>query len=1224
VFDSSAFGSSPTLAPISISPNPPYYPGDRIHVSWTLTNFGDVDVIDARVRFCLSAGLRIASGDGAQPLHIAGSEAPLEFFYHPDESVDVTLAIKSLAHGESRVFAFEANIADVVSESVSVRAELHACDGTVYHAPVVPIDVRAIGVLHVSALEPVGSGEGWCEVTLSLTNESSSREPSVDVLFCEQDGITLNVHSERPVTVAHEHGCLRVHADDVAPHESVRITVRAELEEEYSSTIVFFDGVVVESQNHGRLLVDPLSVQVPSSADFSSSHIGLDALDDGKLRVGERVTVRLDCTSSARDDRYDVPVAIELPPVLAYVPGSLRCNDLPMPDTSPSTLSLPLVRAHGTAALTLDATLVGPVQDGEELTVGARIGETTLAPVHLRARCAPAFDARDNFISADGLPIIATDRDARVMLALHNRGTASSGPLRVKVWCGDLRLQDARVGVRADDGGFLAMDEPSTPMSIVTPEGTAWILDVPPMAPQQRRVLAMTLRAPAIFDDRTTFSLRATLTSDAGELALGNLTLTGRSFPRIAPDSALACADTQPVRSGETRAITLRVRNEGSQTAERLTLSFELPPELAIERVIGARLEHAPDADVADRRARITIDEIAPCTTLEALLAVRAMHTPPGDGVLTIRAVLDGKDISRTVLAPLRLQTISRPFLDALVARIEPFDDDTVLVSLAMRNVGDGDANNVRITAQMLEGYVPASTAVDATAYGDIRSNSPLAYGFGLPPIAPGKKVEISYRVRPRSTDALRASFVVSADGQVHTVQSEEFQPRIALRFLPVRVQQTPVDVEAAASGQAPSLPPVPRETPVEPNTESMPLPVVDDAAGEHESVAPTPRADAIEPLADVGDVEPAQNASTDAHTDDAINDALHQAATANDEHNAVAIADGSVGEDLNDAADTHAVDEEPPAEGRLMLQQHAPATDEATGEQPADAAASDEPGSDRSAMATALASLPPGQGAEEHGDKQTPFETELAQTLGLGPDALQTIADTYAPIFTLTLSTDLIERIVNVGVHLFYDDRLGTYRHVIGARLLFPDAIDNASDNVRAAFEVMKEEVEDTFGSLLAKTRMPNFRITSAWSEGLVSGRLSNAAKTILRETYAGVRREAKVERRSVRDVDFFGFLSFEETELFAEAMDRLDEISLLYVTYAIVPLLIPSHSNRYTLTADCIDTYRRSLVRTFLSIMKDDDYKRESRMRAPTEQLDNELRLLIKEISTEIRRVA
>jgi hypothetical protein len=243
--------------------------------------------------------------------------------------------------------------------------------------------------------------------------------------------------------------------------------------------------------------------------------------------------------------------------------------------------------------------------------------------------------------------------------------------------------------------------------------------------------------------------------------------------------------------------------------------------------------------------------------------------------------------------------------------------------------------------------------------------------------------------------------------------------------------------------------------------------------------------------------------------------------------------------------------------------------------------------------------------------------ELAYADTPSFGDDPafVEGIRSHLAPIFTLRLDARLLERIAVVSRQLYAVEALGTYRHVFAARLFLPSGVECATETTLEALERLRNETERGFGPPLLRTAMGTFAPDATWRETLAPPAAVEAAAKIARDVREHLLDNARSDRISARE-DFFGYIAHDEITLLDDDLATPQAASL----HAIVPLLIPSRSRRFPLTASALEIYRKLLIETFASLLHAEPARRDERMVRASDQLDAALRRVLDEMGAEL----
>ena len=732
------------LPAVLLSPRGPYRVGDSLTASWSMTNFADRDISGALLVFTLPASVDPVLANCT----IAGARGETIATAFTNEG----FALGTIRRGDCINAVLDLRFARETEPPQALSAALRIAGAETYVSEPAELVLRARALLALAAaprsyeLDPETRRLG---VSFTLENVGEMRAEKIDLSVPAPAGYALSrvrLSNETAAVAGKE----PVRLPDIARAEALDVALEFEPRGVETAGHVVIEGIRIAYVG-GNLFPEPVTVRLDRG----------DGRLDGTLSAASTTiepgsVVRLDLTiaNAGHSDAPGVVAAFELPAELTYCPGTIAVNggsDARRND--PASIAVGTVLGRSNTTVSLYATVVTPLHHDERVAVGASIDAADVANLELVVKSEPSFPTSDNCFELDGPPVVGTGETRTLRIRAANAGTADARGVRVRVVSPQLVIERAAVVLSSGARETIAM-KPS-----VSRDGVACaVADLGTVAARDIKTLEVDVRAPDHFSDGDAFVLRADLRYGGGvEVDVGAIAIAGRCRPSIDPtESGLSAQRTDPLRVGNVRAYTLRVKNAGLAAARGVTVSLNLPGMLAIEAVNGEPAR----SDV------VAIREIPAGAAVEVPIALRLVESVDGGSELSIAPIVGGESLSSIALDPVHITTAGQAFLDEFAVDVERNDGELV-ASLHFRNVGDAVAAHVVVSAlELPNAYVRDSTKLGDTAVPDFEGGSLLGRGITLPPLAPGREVAISYRMTEADADGARVAFIVRSRSQ--------------------------------------------------------------------------------------------------------------------------------------------------------------------------------------------------------------------------------------------------------------------------------------------------------------------------------------------------------------------------------------------------------------------------------------------------------------------------
>jgi uncharacterized repeat protein (TIGR01451 family) len=733
------------LPAILLSPRGPYRPGDSVTAAWSMTNFADHELAGARLVFnvppSLAPVLESSTLQGRRGDALAAAFTRDGFdlgTVRPGDSIAAALALSVLA-------------GDVEPGSLSVALRLE--DGETFVSQRIEIGVRARALVTLPAAphacEIDAQARRVC-VAFTLRNAGEAVAERPDLTVPAPDGFVVS-RVRLPGGSAVAPGNEPFRLPDIACGATLDVILEFESRTGELAGHVEIDGIRLAYEG-GRLFIDPIAVPLDGALDLTPA--GELTTPSSTVEPGSVIRLDLAIRNAARADLPGVTAAFALPPELTFCSGTIAVNGgCDERRNDPASIGVGTVLGRSSSLVSLYAALSAPLEHERTIAVGASVNGVPVEPLELTVTSCPSFPASPHAFELEGPAVLGAGERRTVRLRAANAGTADAHAVRARLISASLTAERAEVVYSS------GAREPIALKSTVTRDGVACAaIDLGTVSARDIKTLEVEVRAPDHFTDGEGFTLAADLRYAGGsEVSLGSLSLAGRCRPSIDPhESGLRALRDEPLRVGQVRAYSLRIKNAGLAAARGVSVSLNLPGMLAVEAVNG---EPASD-DV------VVIREIAAGAAVEIPVALRLLESVDGGATIAIAPVVSGSGISTMPLALVSVPTVGQAFLDEFDTAVEARDAD-VLASLRFRNVGDAVAQQVVVAALDLPAaYVPESTRLGGVAVPDYGGTSLLARGITLPPLPPGRELAVSYRLAAAAAVGSRVAFIVRSRSQ--------------------------------------------------------------------------------------------------------------------------------------------------------------------------------------------------------------------------------------------------------------------------------------------------------------------------------------------------------------------------------------------------------------------------------------------------------------------------
>ena len=790
-----------TLRTLVVTPRRSATPGEIVRVEFAFSNLGGAPATNVRVRFATPSGVTYVEGSDTvddAPLEgepfTGGAGASLgELAPNAQRRVACSFRVNDRIEDGSELLFQAALVTDQTpvvasnAERVVVRSQpllqntstLVTLASTEHPKPGDVIVVRAV-------IANTGSSSAH-DVLAFLPVPAHTRYVARSARIA---GRALLDSGEEPF----DYSVDRVVADVLAPGQSVELEYQAAIEAPLPDGTRIKVSGAVSSRETPEFQVQSAEIVVASPPDFTGEETALTVVCDDVVSPGTRVPMTLRAVNAGTGDAQNVSIAIDLPPGIAYTPGSAHVDGQPVSDDSfaGGTFSLGTVGA----GRTIDAGISGivMVQEGDELPITATLrwkgGERRFART-LRVRVSSRFTRARNYLEVDR-GVAQSREDVTFSAHVFNDGTAPENDVKLRVIPGAF-LENVRIA-----------ESPEEPVAYSDPFSLGIV------QPQAERTFTIRARVASPVPDRAQVTLGAVLEFASGTFDLGVANVVVRSRAHVQPESCTWMREqSEALRPGKTHDIVIRFTNDGSDVLRDARLDLLLPSELVLDRAQNARREGRS----------LLFGDIPAETTHEARVTVRLARPPKRERTLVLEGTLSGRGISPVRFSDLEIATFAEPeFGRDAVLRSNPAETikagERIAYEVELRNSGDGPAESLVLRAipSNLAVYVPGTTQINGVTIPDDLGTSQLwsQHGLALTDVNPEVELRVRWEMLVISPiaagTAIDARVVVDWDGNhsmalaaptLHVLSSPSLEAGAA--GTPISVAQLAPQLEAPA-----------------------------------------------------------------------------------------------------------------------------------------------------------------------------------------------------------------------------------------------------------------------------------------------------------------------------------------------------------------------------------------------------------------------------------------
>ncbi len=389
-------GSPPlmeTLRTLVVTPRRTVTPGEVIRVEFAFSNLGGAAATGVRVRFANPSGAAYVEGSDTvddAPLgretFVANGGAPLgDLAPNTQHRVACSFRVNERIEDGSELRFQAALITDQTpvvasnAERLLVRSE--------------PILANTSTFVTIAAGEHPKPGD-LVTVRASITNTGSSSANEV-LAFLPVPANTRYIPRSARVggramleggDEPFDYGSERAVAPRLAPGQTIEIEYQATIESPLSDGARIKVIGSISSREVGEFDVQSSEIVVSSPPHFANEESGLTVFCDDIVSPGTRIPMTVRALNDGTGDAQNVSIGIELPPGIAYTPGSAHLDGQPVSDETFAGGSFSLgTLAAGRA---VDAGIAGIVvmQDVEDLPIS---GDVALEGSRKRPRRRP-------------------------------------------------------------------------------------------------------------------------------------------------------------------------------------------------------------------------------------------------------------------------------------------------------------------------------------------------------------------------------------------------------------------------------------------------------------------------------------------------------------------------------------------------------------------------------------------------------------------------------------------------------------------------------------------------------------------------------------------------------------------------------------------------------------------------------------------------------------------
>jgi uncharacterized repeat protein (TIGR01451 family) len=721
-----------------------------VRASFTFRNQGGAPATGVRVRFNLPEGLVYLVGSG----ELNGVAAD-------DEQGNSPLLARGGAHigdvlpGEERRIDIAYSVAGAVENGSTV--ELQAAVASFELTPVGSNVVRLIARsrpqlqngLSTIAIETrhdaVPGGELGILVRIHNAGESSAHDVVVVAPIPAHTRYLPNSVRVNGREIERELGTSfdRVHApvivSSLAASATATLAYRVRIDDPLPDGTAIQAQAHIASQETAPFGLHPASLAVTAAPDFSDDRTTVTVDPAYDVAPGSRIVLTLRAVNVGTAPADSVTAAIESSDSLLSIRGASRIDGRPVRERKKDAATFDLGRIDKGEAveLTCEAMVASPLVNGESLPLSLKLtwepqragsDATRRFDRSVLVRSEPFLSPRRNAIARHSPEIVRPGDEVEAFVSLANDGSApiTGASLRLRVDPGleEVRLfeRNARVGIDDDVAVLGTLDAYS----------------------QRKLTIRARVRSP--YADRSELRLGAALFGrEVAETSLREASWRVDSHPAFAATSSrLELSSDSILRPNQLAEATVRVRNDGSDTAHNVRIRLYVSPEARLETVEGATRE----------RSTIAFGEIAPGASAQARLGLRLLRGLARAYPVTVDAVLGADAMLPLPLERLTIATTAQADFSVGAFRSEPAESvdvgEMIEWFLHVRNGGDGPARRVQIAIEQPTSliYVPNSTTVNDVPVRDVGALPPFAAagGIALNDVDPGVEATIRWR----------------------------------------------------------------------------------------------------------------------------------------------------------------------------------------------------------------------------------------------------------------------------------------------------------------------------------------------------------------------------------------------------------------------------------------------------------------------------------------------
>ncbi|HKU66596.1 MAG TPA: hypothetical protein VJP85_02365 [Candidatus Baltobacteraceae bacterium] len=757
-----------------------------VRASFTFRNQGGATANGVRVRFNLPDGLVYLVGSG----QLDGTQLD-------DEQGNTPLLARAgadigdVAPGQERRIEIAYSVAGAIENGSTV--ELQAAVAAFELAPVGSNIVRLVArsrpalenaltnaSIESRQHEPRPGGEATIVVRVHNAGESSAHDVVVVAPVPEHTSYIPNTarvngrELERDLLAPFD----RVHAPVISQTLPASATVTLQYRVRIDDPCEDGTSIVVRaqaaSQETSAFALEAAALTIHAQPDFENERTSF-AIEPAEAAPGARVLLRLQAYNSGTTSAENVVISYALAEGLIHVRGSVRLDGHPVRERKKDALTFDIgtIAARESVEFVAEATIASPMADASVLRVAPALhwsGGERVFEAAVTARSAPHFAPRHNGIARVTGAVVHPSDECEAVISIANDGSAAATDAVLHLHV-DPGLDDVRV---FDKNVRLDLENESVDLGVIDAYAS--------------RKITVRARVRTPYPDRSELHLGASLhTRELGETALSAVQWRVESHPAFSSQSsALTLVQDDVFRPNQLVDVFVRVRNEGTDSAQNVKLRLYVSPEARLETVEGATRE----------RSALLFGEIAPGASAEARLGVRLLRSLARAHPVSIESVLSADAMLPVQLSSLAIVTTAEPNFGIGTLRSEPEEivdaGAEVEFILHVRNSGDGPARKVAITVAPLDSliYVPNSTSVNDLPVRDGGALSPLMgeRGIVLSEVDPGIEATIRWREvvhngLPSGEAIVRAARVTYDGDRTDDISAAEVKVRCAPAF---------------------------------------------------------------------------------------------------------------------------------------------------------------------------------------------------------------------------------------------------------------------------------------------------------------------------------------------------------------------------------------------------------------------------------------------------------